>query len=382
MPLITAFLLNYEPGPERAYALVGMELMLGLMYVILGATGIANKLIDICPLSLKAGILIGSGFAACAGPYGFKSLADGGKGFFMYPIAWSIGCTLGIFLLFVPAIIVAGVVGMITGECALPDFSGVTSFWFNPIPGLTWVWKNFSILGVGIPPLEILAKDLPMAIMCYVIAFGDIVGGTAFLQDTKRYRQDEYIDISPDRTNMCCGFRNLIEAFFSPTCTMSGPLWSAMTVSVAERYKTGKENMYSIFGGSCSFNTTKWICQLIVPLMALIRPILPLAMAQTLIIQAFGSFYVGMNMARTNVERGVAGITAGAIAICPNPSYGLFVGIVLCIFIEVINMNREDRRANVEEGVEIYVKNTQDDLAEIRAKDAAHDAKKLAKASR
>lgn len=109
---------------------------------------------------------------------------------------------------------------------------------------------------------------------------------------------------------MCCGFRNLIEAFFSPTCTMSGPLWSAMTVSVAERYKTGKENMYSIFGGACTFNTTKWICQLIVPLMALIQPILPLAMAQTLIIQAFGSFYVGINMCRTNVERGVAGITA------------------------------------------------------------------------
>ena len=406
VPLITAFLLNYEPGPERAYALVGMELMLGLMYVILGATGIANKLIDICPQSLKAGILIGSGFAACAGAYGFKSVADGGKGFFMYPISWSIGCTLGIFLLFsngfgkvkfgsknkaiqlltkagfVPAIIVAGVVAMAIGECELPDFSGVTSFWFNPFPGLNWVWHNFSILGIGLPPAEIIAKDIPMAIMCYVIAFGDIVGGTAFLHDTKRYRQDEYIDISPDRTNMCCGFRNLIEAFFSPTCTMSGPLWSAMTVSVAERYKTGKENMYSIFGGSCTFNTTKWICQLIVPLMALIRPILPLAMAQTLIIQAFGSFYVGMNMARTNVERGVAGITAGAIAICPNPSYGLFVGIVLCIFIEIVNMNREERRANVEEGVEIYIKNTKEELAEIRAKDAEHDAKKLAKASR
>ena len=57
--------------------------------------------------------------------------------------------------------------------------------------------------------------------------------------------------------------------------------------------------------------------------MALIQPILPLAMAQTLIIQAFGSFYVGINMCRTNVERGVAGITAGAIATCANPSYGL-----------------------------------------------------------
>lgn len=401
VPLITAFLLNFE-GVDRMHALTSMELVLGLMYVIFGVTGIATKLIDICPQSLKAGILIGSGFAACCGPYGFKSLSDGGKGFFMYPISWSIGCTLGLVLLFsngfgkvkfhsknpfiklltkagfVPSIILGGVIAMVIGECAKPDFSSVTSFWFNPFPGLTWVWGNFSIVGIGVD-MGILVQTIPMAIMCYVIAFGDIVGGTAFMEDTKRYRQDEHIDINPDRTNMCCGFRNLIEAFFSPTCTMSGPLWSAMTVSVAERYKTGKENMYSIFGGSCTFNTTKWICQLIVPLMALIKPILPLAMAQTLIIQAFGSFYVGINMCRTNVERGVAGITAGAIATCANPSYGLFVGIVLCLFMEVIGMKREERRANVDEGIDIYVKAVRDEMAETRAKDAAKDAKKAAR---
>ena len=321
-------------------------------------------------------------------------------GFFMYPVSWSIGCCFGLFLLFsngfakvkfgsknpfiklitkagfVPSIILGGIIAWIIGEVDLPDFSTVTSFWFNPLPGLKWVWGNFSILGIGIPPASILAKDLPMAIMCYVIAFGDIVGGTAFMEDTKRYREDEYIDVNPDRTNMCCGFRNLIEAFFSPTCTMSGPLWSAMTVSVAERYKTGKENMYSIFGGSCTFNTTKWICQLIVPLMALIKPILPLAMAQTLIIQAFGSFYVGINMTRTNVERGVAGITAGAIATCANPSYGLFVGIVLCIFMEIVGMNKKERRANIEEGIEIYMKNTRAELDDLDAKAAAKAAKK------
>ncbi|MBD9248747.1 MAG: hypothetical protein EGQ60_07995 [Clostridiales bacterium] len=399
VPLITAFLLNFE-GIARMHALVGMELLLGLIYVILGATGIATKIIDICPQSLKAGILIGSGFAACVGPYGFKALDAGGKGFFMYPVSWSIGCCFGLFLLFsngfakvkfgsknpfiklitkagfVPSIILGGIIAWIIGEVDLPNFSTVTSFWFNPLPGLKWVWGNFSILGIGIPPASILAKDLPMAIMCYVIAFGDIVGGTAFMEDTKRYREDEYIDVNPDRTNMCCGFRNLIEAFFSPTCTMSGPLWSAMTVSVAERYKTGKENMYSIFGGSCTFNTTKWICQLIVPLMALIKPILPLAMAQTLIIQAFGSFYVGINMTRTNVERGVAGITAGAIATCANPSYGLFVGIVLCIFMEIVGMNKKERRANIEEGIEIYMKNTRAELDDLDAKAAAKAAKK------
>lgn len=271
VPLITTFLLNFE-GTDRMYALVGMELILGLMYVILGITGIATKIIDICPQSLKGGILIGSGFAACCGTYGFTSVADGGRGFFAYPISWSIGVALGLFLLFangfgkvkfhsknkvigvinkagfVPAVIVAGVIGMVIGELDIPDMAGITSFWFNPLPGLQWVWQNFSIMGIGLPPADILIRALPMAIICYVIAFGDIVGGTAFLEDTKRFRRDEEIDINPDRTNICCGIRNLIEAFFSPTCTMSGPLWSAMTVSVAERYKTGKDNMYSIFG--------------------------------------------------------------------------------------------------------------------------------------
>lgn len=37
VPLITTFLLNFE-GTDRMYALVGMELILGIMYVVLGIT--------------------------------------------------------------------------------------------------------------------------------------------------------------------------------------------------------------------------------------------------------------------------------------------------------------------------------------------------------
>lgn len=413
VPLITAYLLNFDfNGPagiyDRAQALVSIELMLGLLYVILGITGIAAKLVDICPQSLKGGILIGAGFAACCGTYGFKSVAAGGKGFFMYPISWSVGCCFGLFLLFangwskikfgsknpivglltkagfVPSIIVGGILAMIIGECATPDFSGITDFWFNPFVCLAgYTWKHFSMIGLAasgnLPTAQIVTSALPMALMCYVIAFGDIVGGTAFMEDTKRYRTDEDIYINPDVTNMCCGFRNLLECFFSPACTMSGPLWTAMTVSVAERYKTGKENMYSIFGGSCTFNTVKWICQLIVPLMALIRPILPLAMAQTLIIQAFGSFYVGINMCRTNTERGVAGITAGAIATCANPSYGLFVGIVLCIVMEFFNMSKAEREKNINEGIEMSYTEAKKLVAALAEKDAAKAAAKAAK---
>jgi hypothetical protein len=373
VPLITTYLLLYE-GQDRMYALLALELSLGLLYVILGVTKIAGKLVAWCPSSLKGGILMGAGISAVIGRYGFRSAADGGIGFWATPITFSIAVLLALFLLFsygfgkikrnsknafiktisklgfVPALLVAYVIGMILGEIALPvmDTSG---FVFNPFPGLAWAAGNFTVFGIGLPPAHIWAAAFPMAVMAYVIAFGDIVAGTAFYAETKRFRSDEDMDINADRTNLCCGIRNLFEALFAPTCTMSGPLWTAMTVTVAERYKAGKDNMYSIFGGACTFNLFKVLSCLCIPLMALIRPILPLAMSLTLQIQAFGSFYVGMTFCRTNIERGVAGITAAVIATSANPSVGLFVGIVLAIVAEFLNTSRLERAEHVLNGL-------------------------------
>lgn len=382
VPLITAFLLTYE-GPDRIYALISIELCLGVMYIVFGLTGIAGKLVNFCPMSIKAGILIGAGFAACTGKYGFMSAEAGGLGFYHSPISWTIGVLLSLFLLFsygfgdikfnvknkfvkfiskagfVPAVIVAALIGMAVGEIKLPDMSQINGIIFNPLPGLAWVAKNFSILGVGLPPMDIFISAIPMAIIAYVIAFGDIVGGTAFLNDTKKYRTDEYMDINPNRTNVCCGIRNIIECLFAPTCTMSGPLWTAMTVTVAERYKSGKENMYSIFGGSCTFNTAKVICCAIIPLMVLIKPALPLAMALTLMIQAFGSFYVALTMCRTNIERGVAGITGGAIAASANPAWGLLVGILLYVACQFVATKQEQRVQEVVKGANITIQESE-----------------------
>ena len=41
-------------------------------------------------------------------------------------------------------------------------------------------------------------------------------------------------------------------------------------------------------------------------------------------------------------------------------------------------MSKKERRANVEEGIEIYLKNTRDELAEMDAKEAAKAAAKQA----
>lgn len=379
VPLIITFLSQYDYDRaagvhDRMYALLALEILLGLLYVILGITKIAGKLVGWCPSSLKGGILMGAGMSACIGTYGFKTVENGGLGFWAMPFTFSIGVLLALFLLFslgfgkvkrnhgnpvvkllsklgfVPALLVAYIVGMIIKEIPLPQFTdpGIV---FNPFPGLAYAFNNLTVFGIGLPPLEIFISALPMAIMVYVIAFGDVVGGTAFLNETKKHRNDEDLDINPDRTNICCGIRNLVEAFFAPTCTMSGPLWTAMTVTVAERYKSGKDNMYSFFGGACTFNLFKVLSCCCIPLMALVKPVLPLAMALTLLIQAFGSFYVGMTFCRTNIERGVAGITACVIACSANPSIGLFVGIALSVVVEFLNTKRIERAEKLLEGL-------------------------------
>jgi hypothetical protein len=365
IPLTTAFLLTYT-GAARVEALLALQLVLGILFLVLGVTGIAGKLVAMTPNSVKAGILIGAGIASVIGRYGFVTLANGGLGFYRYPFAFTTGVLVSFFLLFskgfkqakeskgnffvnimaksgfVPGLLLAFVVGIITGEIDAPVFTD-GSWFFNPLDsaeGLPWVWKNFSIIGLGLPSIKMLAGAIPMALIAYVIAFGDIVAGTEFLKDADRVRQDEIIEVDANRNNVMCGIRNVLQSLFFPTVVLSGPLWSAMCLSVAERYKTGKENMYSIWGGACTFNISKFLCCLVVPLTALIRPVLPLSMALTLMIQAFGCFYVAFNMVHDNEERGVAGIVGSILAVA-GPAAGLAAGIVIAIVVQYLAAKRK-----------------------------------------
>jgi len=389
---------------ERVQALVALQLELGILFVVLGFTGLAGKLVDWTPNSVKSGILMGSGIASVIGSYGFQQgyLSTGTKVglmnawhdftddsvlnlsswdtelaegvtyavkpgyFYQNPIVFCIGVLLAMWCLFghsfidirdkgnkvfgflstlgfVPALVIAFVVGVIIKSLPSPTFDkpGVIFNPFSPYSsdpamatdGLPWVWQNFSLIGIGIPSAGVLVAAIPMALICYVIAFGDIVAATEFLMDTRRYRRDELIPVSANRTNACCGIRNILQGLFFPTVVTSGPLWSAMMVTCAERYKTGKKNMYSIFGGVITFNLIKVVCCFIIPLTAIITPILPLSMSITLEIQAFGCFYVAFGMANTTQERGVAGMV-GCILAVAGPAYGLISGIICAIIVQ------------------------------------------------
>ena len=357
IPLITTWLLGFSDTTERIQALIALQLILGLLYLVLGVTGLAKKLVTKVPVSVKAGILIGAGFSAVIGKYGFMAAESGGIGFYGSPVSFSVGVLAALFLLFsvgfsrekikpgrkflkflgkcgfVPALLLAYVAGIIAGEISMPVNVLADGIIFNPFPGLKQVFTSFSLVGLGLPSWNVMGSAAVMAVVAYIIAFGDIITGTEFLEDTKNYRKDEKLVVNPNLTNICCGVRNIIQSLFCPTVTMSGPLWSAMMVTVCERYKTGKENMYSFFGGCITFNLTKWICCLILPLVALVRPILPISMSLTLMIQAFGCFYVALGLCRNNTQRGIAGLIGGVLAIT-NPQTGLIVGIIVSLICE------------------------------------------------
>ena len=376
LPLVTVWLLGFSDTTERIQALVMLQLILGLLYLVLGITGLAGKLVNKVPVSVKAGILIGAGFSAVIGKYGFAAAEAGGVGFYGNPVSFSVGVLAALFLLFsvgfakqknkpghkilkflgkcgfVPALLLAYVVGVVAGEISMPVDVFADGIIFNPLPGLKQVVSSFSLIAVGFPSWNVISSAAVMAVVAYIISFGDIVTGTEFLEDAKKYRSDEDVSVNPNLTNICCGIRNVIQSLFCPTVTMSGPLWSAMMVTICERYKTGKENMYSFFGGCITFNLMKWICCLILPLVALIRPILPLSMSLTLMIQAFGCFYVALGLCKNNTQRGVAGLIGGVLAIT-NPQTGLIVGIIVSIVCEWL-LSREfgektQKTENVEE---------------------------------
>ncbi len=373
IPLMLAYLLKYGMGVERIQALIACQVILGLLFLILGTTGLAKKLLDFVPKAMQAGIILGAGIAAIIGKYCF---APTGNGIMKYPFSISIGGLLALYLLFskgftekvraegpdskslfvkianygmVPGIVVGILVGWMVGEIPLPKFEGGIIF----IPHFRELISGYSIFGVGIPSIHLWIAAIPMALVAYIIAFGDMIVGRTVIEEANRVRTDEYIDMDPNRLNLMCGIRNVFEGLVSPFVPLGGPLWAGMTVAVAERYKLGRKAMDSIFGGSGSFNWMKFISCMILPLVYIFKPALPVALSLTLLIQGFACVFISMKMVDSNAELGVAGITGGALAVA-GPAMGLAVGLTLSFFLlgarsfNVKKFDEENQSSNID----------------------------------
>lgn len=98
--------------------------------------------------------------------------------------------------------------------------------------------------------------------------------------------------------------------------------------------------MDSIHGGIGTFWITGFIGLFILPLVTVFQPVLPLALALTLVLSGYVTIAVGMEQATTTVQRGVGGVTAVVLAL-HGALYGVAVGLLLYFLIEWTGFRRK-----------------------------------------
>ena len=342
IPILLLYVQQYDTS-ERMHALIAFEFTLGLLAFLLGVTGLGKKMIKIVPKAMQSGVIVGAGIAAVV--LVFK---EGGR---FDDTPWTIGIcmSIGFFLLFsktfkalaqrnkvaqfisnlgiLPVMVLAIIVGPLVLETGWPTIE-----WGLVKPNFIGVWKDWTIFGLGIPPLKMFVSAIPIVLSTYIILFGDMIQAQALIEDCAEKRPDEKVDYNPNRSHMVFGMRNMVMSVIGPDITMCGPLWAAMQVVICDRYKKGRKAMDSIHSGAGSFRFGTLTGYFLLPIVTLVQPILGVALASTLLIQGFVSFRIGIDKAKTPIDLGIAGVMA-AVLVTRGAAWGLATGIVMSVLL-------------------------------------------------
>ena len=344
IPVVLLYLKQFTPGPEAIQALVALQLIVAAIFLVLGITRLSSKVVSRVPDSIKAGILLGAGVAAYMG-----ELKLGGR-IPKTPIAIGLGSLVCFYMLFsvsfarlktknpvarllgkygmVPAMVVAIGIGMLVSEYPLPDIE-----WGITVPAFGQMW-SYLPFNVGFPDADMFIKALPTAVVAYIIAFGDVIVGTVLVKSScEESRPDEKVDIDTDRLHLVTGLRNVLHAFFAPYPGLAGPIWTAVTATVADRYRQGRTAMDSIFSGAGTFWISGFIALFILPLVSFFKPFLPIGLSLTMVVTGYLCIITAFKQIKDPIELGVAGTMAVVLAM-HGAAWGLGVGVVLHIFLE------------------------------------------------
>ncbi|MEG6584786.1 hypothetical protein [Dendrosporobacter sp. 1207_IL3150] len=346
IPLLLLWLKTFPEGVPRMHALIAFELELGLFSLLLGMTGLAKRFVDLVPDALKSGILLGAGIAAV------RLVFQHGGRFDLYP--WTITISIGFafYILFsnhfktlrnkskllkhlsdlglMPALVLAIFVAPLVKELPWPTIQ-----WGFTIPQFYTLFTEWTPFAdrIGWPPFSLYMSAAPLVFAVYIVLFGELIQAEALIDEAREFRHgDEDIHFDANRNNMIVGIRNIGMSMIGPDASMCGPMWAAMQVVECERYKHGPEAMDSLFGGVASFRWGTFTGYFFSPIVTLVKPILPIALSLTMLVQGYVAVRVGILKARTFNDLGVAGIVA-AVLITREAAAAFGVGIVLCALI-------------------------------------------------
>jgi len=346
IPLLLLWLKTFPEGVPRMHALIAFEFELGLFALGLGGTGLAKRFVDLVPDALKAGILLGAGVAAV------RLVFETGGRFDKYPWTISIAIGFAFFILFsnyfktlrpknkafkflsdlglLPALLLAIPVAPLVGELPWPTIE-----WGFTVPHFYTLfneWTPFSSR-IGFPELSLYLACVPLVAATYIVLVGEWIQAEALVDEAREFRHgDENVHFDPNRNNIIVGMRNMGMSFFGPDASMCGPMWAAMQVVECERYKHGRQAMDSLIGGVASFRLGTFVSYFLMPIVSLVRPILPIALSLTMLVEGYVAVRIGVLKARTYNDLGVAGVV-GAVLISRGAAYAFAVGIVLCALI-------------------------------------------------
>jgi hypothetical protein len=201
------------------------------------------------------------------------------------------------------------------------------------VPAFKEMW-NYLPFNVGFPGLDLFVKAIPTAIIAYIIAFGDVIVGTVLVSSaSKENRPDEIVDANVDRIHLVTGLRNVMHSFFAPYPGLAGPIWTAVTATVADRYRQGRHAMDSLFSGSGTFWIAGFLALFILPLVSFFKPFLPIGLSLTMVVTGYLCIITAFKQIKDAAQLGVAGTMAVVLAM-HGAAWGLGTGIVLHIFLE------------------------------------------------
>lgn len=357
LPFTLVFLEGFEQGPERIQAMIAVQLLVAFLFIFMGITKLADRFVRLVPASVKGGILLAAPITVIQG-----QLAEDSQ-LMIAPVATLVGTFLLAFLSFSPfcekkrktikildvmakygnlfPYLLAMLIGILLKELSYPELELGTII---RIPDFGEIFNTVSIFAVGVPSLSVFLKAIPLALICYVLAFGDFVTSETLVKEAQESRDDEYIDFNSSRSNLISGLRNLILGIFAPFPPLSGPLWVGMTVSVAMRYREGEKAMKSLIGGMSSFRMATFLSVILIPIVSFMKPIMGVGSAITLLFQAYVCARIGMEYCKSNTDKSIAGVMAAVLAF-KGSGLALLVGILMNLALS--NMDFQKKKLGV-----------------------------------
>lgn len=337
LPLTLVYLKGYAPGPEAVQAMTALSIDVGVIFLVLGVTGLGKKVYEFIPTEFRAAIIMGAAIAAFKGEFTrWESM----------PISLMVVYVVTVLVLYsvwfakiqqkhsilnslanltiLVGFIVGACVGTLTGELTINIKS-----WGLFIPEFEQYFKSVLPFYIGWPAAKMYIAALPLAFIAYVICFGDMVLANTLIEDAGEIRTDEEIPIDLSRTHYSLAIRNIGQIFTSgPHIPLHGPIFAGGTVFLLKIYRESRKNLDSIFEGTVGMNWLWLPLMFIGPVVFFFSPLVQIGLGITLIITGFACAQVAMRIVDSEAGRSYA-LLVGLVIAFYGPSYGLLAGFIL-----------------------------------------------------